>query len=125
MAARRHAGAHVHARARRCFFSLLVFIILTSSSDRVSVDVVRKPLKPSPSSHSAAQHNLTTLQVPRTNEANSSPPFAPGDWAPRGPVEDALVTLLFQGRRNGAKTFARLLFIDFSWAFLIVYSHII
>lgn len=55
----------------------------------------------------------------RTNEANASPPFAPGRWALRGRVEDALVTLLhsLQGRLDGAETFARLLFIDFPWAF--------
>lgn len=61
----------------------------------------------------------------RTNEANASPPFAPGDRAPRGQVEDAVVTLLhsLQGRLDGAETFARLLFIDFSWAFNCVQPH--
>lgn len=66
-----------------------------------------------------------TIQVTRTNEANAPPPVAPGDRAPRGQVEDALVTLLhsLQGRLDGAETFARLLFIDFFRAFNCVQPH--
>lgn len=60
-----------------------------------------------------------------TKEANASPPFARGAWAPRGQVEDALGTLLhsLQGRLEGAETFARLLFIDSSRAFNCVQPH--
>lgn len=55
----------------------------------------------------------------KTNEATTSTPLAPGYWAPRGQVEDALGTLLhsLQGHLDGAETFARLLFIDFSSPF--------